>query len=145
MSFARSLVDELALALQREPALLRLVAGRRRGGKTTAAEQLFERLGWFIVCAATEAPLPGTNWVKTRGRLARLKRPGADRKVLLILDEVPRVVGQSGSVERKWEEERRTKWPVLAVRLGSSALLGHEGKSESLAGGSLLHYRRGDA
>ncbi|HOU90495.1 MAG TPA: ATP-binding protein [Polyangiaceae bacterium] len=140
MPFTRALVDELATALRRKPALLQVIVGPRQVGKTTAAEQLAERLGWPTVFAAADAPLPpGPEWVEAQWRLARLKKPGAGGKVLLVLDEVQKVVGWSESVKRLWDEERRTKGPVLAVLLGSSALLVHQGASESLAGRFFLH------
>jgi len=140
MPFTRALVDELATALRRKPALLQVIVGPRQVGKTTAAEQLAERLGWPTVFAAADAPLPpGPEWVEAQWRLARLKQPGAGGKVLLVLDEVQKVVGWSESVKRLWDEERRTKGPVLAVLLGSSALLVHRGASESLAGRFFLH------
>ncbi len=101
MRFTRALVDELVTTLQRKPALLQVIVGPRQVGKTTAAEQLAERLGWPTVFAAADAPLPpGPEWVEAQWRLARLKQPGAGGKVLLVLDEVQKVVGWSESVKR---------------------------------------------
>jgi predicted AAA+ superfamily ATPase len=140
MPFARAIVDELAVALQRKPALLQIIVGPRQVGKTTAAEQLVEQLGWPTVFAAADAPLPpGPEWVETQWRLARLRKPGPAGKVLLVLDEVQKVAGWSESVKRMWDEERRRKGPVVAVLLGSSALLVHKGAGESLAGRFFLH------
>lgn len=140
MGFARAIVEDLAAALRRKPALLQIIVGPRQVGKTTAAEQLAQRLGWPTVFAAADAPLPpGPEWVETQWRRARMQKPGPTGKVLLVLDEVQKVVGWSESVKRLWDEERRTKGPVLAVLLGSSALLVHKGASESLAGRFFLH------
>ena len=57
--FIRSLVDELATACRRKPALIQIIAGPRQVGKTTAAEQLRDRLKWPSVWAAADLPLTG--------------------------------------------------------------------------------------
>jgi hypothetical protein len=140
MPFVRALVDGLAGALQRKPALLQVIVGPRQVGKTTAAQQLADRLGWPTVFAAADAPLPpGPEWVETQWRRARLEQPGPAGKVLLVLDEIQKVTGWSETVKRLWDEERRTQGPVLAVLLGSSALLVQKGITDSLAGRYFLH------
>ena len=140
MAFRRAIVEELAVALGRKPPLLHVIVGPRQVGKTTAAEQLIDRMGWPSIYAAADSPLPpGPEWIETQWRLARLQNPGRAGKVLLVLDEVQKVVGWSESIKRLWDEERRTKGPVLAVLLGSSALLVHKGAAESLAGRFFLH------
>ncbi len=140
MAFHRAIVGELAVALERKPPLLQVIVGPRQVGKTTAAEQLVARLGWPSVFAAADAPLPpGPEWIETQWRLVRMRKPGTTGKVLLVLDEVQKVSGWSETVKRLWDEERRTKGPVRAVLLGSSALLVHKGASESLAGRFFLH------
>jgi predicted AAA+ superfamily ATPase len=140
MAFRRAIVEELAVALGRKPPLLHVIVGPRQVGKTTAAEQLIDRMGWPSIYAAADSPLPpGPEWIETQWRLARLQNPGRAGKVLLVLDEVQKVVSWSESIKRLWDEERRTKGPVLAVLLGSSALLVHKGAAESLAGRFFLH------
>jgi hypothetical protein len=109
-------------------------------GKTTAAEQLVEHLGWPTVFAAADTPLPpGPEWIETHWHRARMQKPGKAGTVLLVLDEVQKVTGWSEVVKRLWDEERRTGGPVRAVLLGSSALLVHKGATESLAGRFFLH------
>lgn len=138
--FCRAIVEELATALGRKPPLLHVIVGPRQVGKTTAAEQLIERLDWPSVYAAADSPLPpGPEWIETQWRLARLRNPGRAGKVLLVLDEVQKVAGWSETIKRLWDEERRTRGPVLAVLLGSSALLVQKGATESLAGRFFLH------
>jgi predicted AAA+ superfamily ATPase len=140
MPFHRSIVDELAAALVSKPSLLHVIVGPRQVGKTTAALQIIERLGWPNVYAAADSPLPqGPEWIETQWRLARLQKPGRAGKVLLVLDEVQKVAGWSETIKRLWDEERRTKGPVLVILLGSSALLVHKGATESLAGRFFLH------
>jgi predicted AAA+ superfamily ATPase len=114
MAFIRSLVDELVTACRRKPALIQVIAGPRQVGKTTAAEQLRDRLKWPSVWAAADLPLPpGPEWIETQWQLARELQPGADKKVL--------------------------RGTVLPVLLGSSALLVQKGLTESLAGRFFLH------
>ncbi len=140
MSFRRAIVEDLAAALQGKVPLLQVIVGPRQVGKTTAAEQLADLLGWPTVFAAADAPLPpGPEWLDTQWRRARLQKPGRAGKVLLVLDEVQKVTGWSEVVKRLWDEERRLRGPVRAVLLGSSALLVHKGASESLAGRFFLH------
>jgi predicted AAA+ superfamily ATPase len=140
MVFRRALVQELATALARKPPLLQVIVGPRQVGKTTAAEQLVEHLGWPTVFAAADTPLPpGPEWIETHWHRARMQKPGKAGTVLLVLDEVQKVTGWSEVVKRLWDEERRTGGPVRAVLLGSSALLVHKGATESLAGRFFLH------
>ncbi|HTY48450.1 MAG TPA: ATP-binding protein [Steroidobacteraceae bacterium] len=140
MVFSRKLVDELADACRRRPALIQVIAGPRQVGKTTAAEQLLARLGWPNILAAADLPLPpGPEWIETQWRLARTLKPAAGQKVLLVLDEVQKVAGWSEVVKRLWDEEKRSRGPVLPVLLGSSALLVQKGLTESLAGRFFLH------
>ena len=140
MAFIRSLVDELATACRRKPALIQVIAGPRQVGKTTAAEQLRDRLKWPSVWAAADVPLPpGPEWIETQWQLARELQPGADKKVLLVLDEIQKVSGWSETVKRLWDEEKRIRGAVLPVLLGSSALLVQKGLTESLSGRFFLH------
>jgi predicted AAA+ superfamily ATPase len=57
----------------------------------------------------------------------------------LVLDEVQKVQGWSEVVKRLWDEERRTRGPVLPIILGSSALLLQKGATDSLSGRLFLH------
>ena len=140
MPFTRSLVDELATACRRKPSLAQIITGPRQVGKTTAAHQLVERLGWPNVWAAADLPLPpGPEWIETQWQLARTLEPASGERVLLVLDEVQKVSGWSEVVKRLWDEEKHARGPVLPVLLGSSALLAQKGATESLAGRFFLH------
>lgn len=140
MAFTRMLVDELATACRRRVPLVQVITGARQVGKTTAAEQLVARLRWPHVWAAADLPLPpGPEWIETQWQLARTLKPGVGQRVLLVLDEVQKVRGWSEIVKRLWDEEKRCRGRVLPVLLGSSALLVHQGLTESLAGRFVLH------
>lgn len=140
MAYSRELVAELVIACRRQTPLIQVIVGPRQVGKTTAAEQLVRRLRWPSVSASADAPLPpGPEWIETQWRLARMRKPAAKQRVLLVLDEVQKVQGWSEVVKRLWDEERRMRGPVLPVILGSSALLLQQGVTESLSGRFFLH------
>ena len=140
MPFTRSLVAELATACRRKPSLVQIITGPRQVGKTTAAHQLVERLGWPNVWAAADLPLPpGPEWIETQWQLARTLEPASGERVLLVLDEVQKVSGWSEVIKRLWDEEKHARGRVLPVLLGSSALLVQKGATESLAGRFFLH------
>ena len=109
-------------------------------GKTTAAHQLVEILGWPHLWAAADLPLPpGPEWIETQWQFARtLKAPNGE-KVLLVLDEIQKVRGWSEVVKGLWDEEKRSRGKVLPILLGSSALLVQKGLTESLTGRFFLH------
>lgn len=140
MVFARSLVAELVQACRHRAPLIQVITGPRQVGKSTAAQQLLQSLGWPNVWAAADLPLPpGPEWIETQWQLARMLKPAAGQKALLVLDEVQKVSGWSEVVKRLWDEEKRVRGPVLPVLLGSSALLVQKGAAESLAGRFFLH------
>jgi predicted AAA+ superfamily ATPase len=140
MAYSRALVAELATACRRKTPLIQVIVGPRQVGKSTAAEQLLRKLRWPQVSASADAPLPpGPEWIETQWQLARTRKPAAKQRVLLVLDEVQKVQGWSEVVKRLWDEERRTRGPVLPIILGSSALLLQKGATDSLSGRFFLH------
>jgi predicted AAA+ superfamily ATPase len=140
MAYSRPLVAELAAACRRKPSLIQVIAGPRQVGKTTAAAQLVDLLGWPSIQAAADQPLPpGPEWIETQWQLARTLEPAAGQRVLLVLDEIQKVSGWSETVKRLWDDEKRARGPVLPILLGSSALLVQRGLTESLAGRFFLH------
>ena len=140
MAFKRTLVHELVNACGRKPHLIQAIVGPRQVGKTTAAHQLVEILGWPHLWAAADLPLPpGPEWIETQWQFARtLKAPNGE-KVLLVLDEIQKVRGWSEVVKGLWDEEKRSRGKVLPILLGSSALLVQKGLTESLTGRFFLH------
>ena len=132
------MVERLARALARPPALIHLVVGPRQVGKTTAAQAVAARWeGPVRYAAADELLPPGPEWIRTQWQLAR--RQSRDRPGLLVLDEVQKVPGWSEVVKGLWDADRRARHPVRVVVLGSSALLLARGSTESLAGRFFLH------
>jgi len=138
MVFERPSVSEIEAKLTTAPPLLQVVVGPRQVGKSTAAEQVVNRLGWPVHSASADSALPHPpEWIETQWQLARMK--GGKANVLLVLDEIQKVRGWSDVVKRLWDEERTKKGPVRPILLGSSALLLHHGLTESLTGRFFLH------
>ena len=137
MKYQIHAVSELVGALRDGPALIQIMTGPRQVGKTTAAMDVQNTLGWPTVFEAADYyPAPGSEWIEIQWMRARAL-PGPRR--LLVLDEIQKVRGWSETVKRLWDEDRRHKFPLFVLLLGSSALLLHRGMSESLAGRFLLH------
>ena len=140
MKYERAVVGSVMRMIQKGPPLLQVLVGARQVGKTTAAVQAGDRLGYPQVFAAADTALPpGPEWVETQWARAREKCGEKRTKVLLVLDEVQKVRGWSEVVKRLWDEDRRRKRPLHVMLLGSSSLLLQRGLSESLAGRFFLH------
>lgn len=140
MMFERPIVNDIAAAVQGRLPLLQVLVGPRQVGKTTAASQVEQRLGWPSVVASADVPLPHPpEWIETQWRLARAKAAAQQTRVLLVLDEIQKVPGWSEVVKRLWDEERTEAGRVRPLLLGSSALLVQRGLTESLAGRFFLH------
>lgn len=138
MSFSRALVSELEAGLCRHPVLIQVVVGPRQVGKTTAAGQVAQRLGWPRQVVSADAALPHPpEWIETQWHLARRLAPG--QTTLLVLDEIQKIPGWSEVVKRLWDEEVASVGNVRPLLLGSSALLMQRGLTESLAGRFFLH------
>lgn len=137
MKYQKGTVSELIEAFRHPTPLIQLITGPRQVGKTTAAVDIQNKLGWPTVFEAADVfPAPGPEWIETHWTRARTL-PGPRR--LLILDEIQKVRGWSETVKRLWDEDRRNQCPLAVLLLGSSALLLHRGMNESLAGRFLLH------
>ena len=114
--------------------------GPRQVGKTTAAQQIEQSLGWPCQAASADAPVPHPpEWIETQWRIARARADVSKPRVLLVLDEIQKVPGWSEVLKRLWDLELRESGPVQPLILGSSALLVQRGLTESLAGRFLLH------
>ena len=122
--FERSIVAELAQHLRAGRRFIHVVVGPRQVGKSTAAGQLIDRLGWPAHYASADAPLPpGPEWIETHWQAALAKAAAAGRPALLVLDEVQKVRGWSEVVKRLWDAGTRQDLRLHVLLLGSSALL----------------------
>ena len=111
---------------------IQVVTGSRQVGKTTLVQQVVDALPVPIRFASADEPtLRGTEWIAEQWEAARL---AASPDVVLVLDEVQKVVGWSETVKRLWDEDTRTGRSIKVVLLGSAPLLIQQGLTESLAG-----------
>jgi predicted AAA+ superfamily ATPase len=117
---------------------VQVIIGPRQVGKSTAAEQVRNLLGWPAVVESADSALPhGPEWVENQWLRAR--KLAISEPALLVLDEIQKVNGWSEVVKRLWDEEVRLGGMVRPLILGSSALLVQRGLTESLAGRFFLH------
>ncbi len=138
-AYRRPVVADLLKALAKGPQLLQIVIGPRQVGKTTAVLQVSQEWPGETVFAAADGPLPpGPEWVETHWERATRACRG-NRGALLVLDEIQKVRGWSGTIKSLWDQERRRPSGLKVILLGSSALLVQKGLSESLAGRFFLH------
>lgn len=139
-TFERSIVDDLEKSLRSIPRLLQVVIGPRQVGKTTAVQQLLERLKQPHHTAAADAILPpGPEWIETHWNIATALAEKNRPPVILVLDEIQKVRGWSEVVKRLWDELLHKRLNMRVILLGSSSLLLQRGVTESLAGRFLLH------
>ena len=116
------------------PGRLQLLTGPRQVGKTTLLLELaqqYEPLAVYASCDGPEAALPGF-WERLWAQATEIAR--AQRKAILLLDEVQHVPGWAGRLKAEWDRLRRHRTPIHTVATGSSALRVTSGSRESLAG-----------
>jgi predicted AAA+ superfamily ATPase len=135
--FTREVVGSVLNALLQELPIFQVITGPRQAGKTTAAKQIMERFPNESIYASADAPLPAEpDWIENQWRLAEQKASDLRAPVLLVLDEVQKVNGWSESIKALWDQR---KADIRLLILGSSALLIHQGLTESLAGRFFLN------
>lgn len=138
MEFRRAQVAEIKQFLTSRKPLLQVIIGPRQVGKSTAAAQLVNNLGWPALVESADSALPQkAEWIENHWRRARLL--ATKQRTLLVLDEIQKVAGWSEVVKGLWDEEMRQGGLVRPILLGSSALLVQRGLTESLTGRFFLH------
>ncbi|HZL05539.1 MAG TPA: ATP-binding protein [Coriobacteriia bacterium] len=131
-TFRRPYGAVLAARLAEPRRFIQVVTGSRQVGKTTLVQQVAEASTVPVRFASADEPtLRGTEWIAEQWEAARL---AASPDVVLVLDEVQKVVGWSETVKRLWDEDSRSGRSVKLVVLGSAPLLIQQGLTESLAG-----------
>ena len=134
--FQRTHAAELARRLAEPRRFIQVVAGPRQVGKTTLVQQVTDAIKLPVRYASADEPtLRGVEWIDQQWQAARLEAADAGKAgAVLVLDEIQKVPGWSGSVKRLWDEDSRARRPLKAVLLGSAPLLVARGLTESLAG-----------
>ncbi len=135
LQFRRPIFGVLTGRLAESATRIQVVSGPRQVGKTTVVRQALEALEQPSHYASADDPsLRSSAWLEAQweeGRRLARGRPGG---ATLAIDEVQKATGWAETVERLWDEDRRSGLPLRVVLLGSAALLVQQGLSESLAG-----------
>jgi len=120
--------------------LIQVVVGPRQVGKTTLALQIFDKWsGPKIYGTADQPAISSLEWIASQWEKARILQKEQKQDILLILDEIQKIPKWSELVKKLYDEDRRRKYKIRVILLGSSALLVQKGLSESLAGRFELH------
>jgi predicted AAA+ superfamily ATPase len=152
-TYERPVVADILRGMGIKKRLLHIMTGPRQVGKTTAALQIADKWKGPVVNASADLPLPpGPEWIHSQWERAlyQAKQDGAKQAgagqgrdcgngVLLVLDEVQKVMGWSEVVKDLWDKECRDRAGIQVIILGSSSLLLQKGLSESLAGRFFLY------
>lgn len=128
---------DTALARVREPRrFIQVLAGPRQVGKTTLAHQVLASCGLPTHYASADDPaLRDRTWLTAQWDLGRLRVRDAGRHgALLVLDEVQKIPGWSGTVKSLWDQDTADGLELRVLLLGSAPLLVQRGFTESLAG-----------
>ncbi len=116
---------------------IQVICGPRQVGKTTAARQFMDSVGFSSLYATADSPVPlPPEWLEMQWLRAVREVEKTQTPVLLVLDEVQKIKGWSETIKSLWDQRPAD---VRLLILGSSALLLQKGLTESLAGRFFLH------
>lgn len=133
--YERILVKQLRERLQEPRHFMQIVVGPRQTGKTTAVGQAIEGLNLPChVVSADDPTILDREWIRREWDMARALQSESGGTVVLVLDEIQKIEQWSSIVKLCWDEDTRTRTPLLVVLTGSSPLLLQRGLSESLMG-----------
>jgi hypothetical protein len=150
--YRRAQVADVLSRLTESPSHLIIVSGPRQAGKTTLIESVLadSELNRPVRYIAVDDPLPGTEsssnlevdtlpkkdtaWLVRQWELARTVAFRSNKGLVLVLDEIQRIVRWAETVKGLWDADRSSKLNMHVVLLGSSPLLVQQGLSESLTG-----------
>lgn len=132
--YKRMIFKEIIRRLKEPESPMQVLMGPRQVGKTTVALQVMEASGMPTHYASADEPtLQNIAWIEAAWLAARAQARSG-KTSLLILDELQKIPEWSSCVKRLWDEDKRKKYPVKVLLLGSSPLLLQTGLTESLAG-----------
>ena len=115
---------------------IQIVTGPRQVGKTTMVKQVLSNLKTpWLMYSADDVPTSQREWISSCWENARMKvRAERCESVVLVIDEVQKVVGWSEVVKKMWDEDTFHDTPIKVLLLGSSRVLLERGLADSLAG-----------
>lgn len=121
---------------------IQILSGPRQVGKSSMIEQFLKLYKYaYVSVTADEQPNTDSNWLNSTWDLVRLKlKESNSSEVLLVIDEIQKVIDWSTAVKANWEKDNREGLKIKVILLGSSRLLIQEGLNESLMGRYELIY-----
>ncbi len=133
--FKRNNTSILGSRIKENRPLIQVVLGPRQTGKTTAVLQVCKEWGGPTVYESADAPAPpGKEWIEQAWNVARLKSIAEQKPVLLVLDEIQKVLQWAEQIKKLWDINRYEDIYIHLVLCGSSSLQIQTGLTESLAG-----------
>jgi len=122
--------EQIETRLKADFPLIQAILGPRQVGKTTLAEQIFDRWAGPKIFASADLPsLPPLEWLRFQTEQAMQKGPGT----LLVVDEIQKITNWSSQI-KSFFDSVRNKIPIKILLLGSSSLFLQKGLNESLVG-----------
>lgn len=125
-----NIINALSLNLKASGQFIQVILGPRQVGKTTSILHFLENeyKGPYVFVSSDSIFNASSAWLREKWQEARQK------KALLVIDEIQKVENWSEVVKSLWDEDRRNKWHLSCVLLGSSSLELQSGLTESLTG-----------
>jgi len=132
--FERNVNQKILKRILEPRRFIQVIIGPRQVGKTTAVNQVLQKLNLPHHYASADKPtLESQSWIEQQWQIGRAKTKDGNDAVLVI-DEIQKVTNWSSIVKALWDEDTRNQIPLRVILLGSSPLLMQSGLSESLAG-----------
>lgn len=122
--------------LEEERKFIQVVMGARQIGKSTVVKQVLKDIKLpYQFFSADNVPASNTAWISNCWAAVRsLKENNAWDCVILVIDEIQKIVNWSEAVKKEWDDDTFNDCNIKVLLLGSSRVLLEKGLSESLAG-----------
>ncbi len=130
----REVFNVLLTRLQEPRRFIQCLIGPRQVGKTTLAQQAADTLKIASrYVSADLVTLKDISWLQQQWDIAR-ELAKAEKKALLIVDEVQKIPNWSNLVKFLWDQDSVSGIDLSVLLLGSSPWLMQKGLTESLTG-----------
>ena len=128
-------ITELKKRISEERKFIQVITGARQVGKTTLIMQFLKKYEFAYIYESSDAVnVASEAWLEQIWNVARLKIKSGNSEVLIVIDEVQKLLNWSEYVKKLWDEDTRTKTNIKVILTGSSRLLIQKGLTESLQG-----------
>jgi uncharacterized protein len=136
-----SYIKELEKRLNEKRKFIQVLAGPRQVGKTTIIKQFLESNHFDYISESADGNAVNAEiLIEQIWTSARLKLKTGSIQVLLIIDEIQKLLNWSEIVKKFWDEDTKNNQNIKVILSGSSRLLLEKGLTESLQGRFELIY-----